>query len=242
MLKKSVFLLGTVSLFLTAFQTQAQAASPGCCCTDCVCPPGPQGPVGAQGNPGPAGTIGPQGVVGPAGPQGPQGIVGPQGPCCGNTATVSYANVFSNLDQTIASTGLPGDTVLFEGVNPTTADVDISMAATTGAIVLNTAGVYKIDYVVQGLTDTFPFPTPVWSFGIFLDSAVIPGSVVSSFALAPDVILTHSNGTVIVTVAAGQTITMQNTGTLATDLVATPIGSVLPCASAAISIVLLAPM
>jgi Collagen triple helix repeat (20 copies) len=42
--------------------------------------PGPQGPVGPQGDPGPIGPQGPQGDTGPTGPQGPQGPQGNTGP------------------------------------------------------------------------------------------------------------------------------------------------------------------
>jgi uncharacterized protein (TIGR02145 family) len=42
--------------------------------------PGPQGPVGPQGEQGPQGIAGPQGEPGAAGPQGPQGLTGATGP------------------------------------------------------------------------------------------------------------------------------------------------------------------
>src|SRR5258708_1094729 len=81
------------------FETQAQTS--GCCCEDCICPPGPQGPMGPQGfigNQGGTGLAGPQGPIGPQGSQGIQGLIGPQGPCCPVTGV--YTSVYSLLNQT----------------------------------------------------------------------------------------------------------------------------------------------
>ena len=56
------------------------------CNSNCICPPGPQGPTGATGPQGPTGATGPQGpqgiqgIQGEIGPTGPQGDMGPQGP------------------------------------------------------------------------------------------------------------------------------------------------------------------
>lgn len=51
------------------------------CCDNCtICPPGPQGPVGATGAIGPQGPIGATGAIGPQGPIGATGLQGPIGP------------------------------------------------------------------------------------------------------------------------------------------------------------------
>ncbi len=71
-----MMLLGVMAL-LGASQVGAQEQ--GCCCTDCVCPPGPQGPVGTQGSAGPQGIAGLQGLTGAQGLPGNAGVAGAQG-------------------------------------------------------------------------------------------------------------------------------------------------------------------
>ncbi len=78
MLKKSSCILGALTLILASFGEHAEATD-GCCCTDCVCLPGPQGPMGPQGAPGPQGSPGTNGIDGIRGPAGPTGSKGEQG-------------------------------------------------------------------------------------------------------------------------------------------------------------------
>lgn len=233
-MKKQLFILGVMSLFSMALPLQAQNA--GCCCTDCVCPPGPQGPAGPQGTVGPAGapgTQGPQGVAGPQGPQGIQGITGPQGPCCGSLNTVTAVNLYSVADQMIPSMG----TVLFENVNLTTGSFDISMAATTGAVTINTGGIYRLSWSVEGqLTPPFPTPVPAWSFTLYADGVAVPGSTFSSFTLFPDEATSTAAGAVIVNVVAGTVITLQSTATLPVSVISSIPGSLLPQISASLII------
>jgi Collagen triple helix repeat (20 copies) len=228
-------LLGAISTFLLSFQPQAQAQNEGCCCTRCVCPSGPQGPAGPQGTQGVPGPQGNQGNVGPQGIQGVMGPVGPQGPCCqlpGGSTTV--ANVYSVLDQSIPSGGV----VLFEAANVVSvSDFDVSLAPTTGAVTFLTTGVYHISWTVEGqLTPPFPAPVPAWSFTLYLDGAPIPGSTFSSFTLFPDEATTTAAGTVIVSVAAGQVLTLQSSSTLPVSIVSTIPGSLLPETSSSIVI------
>jgi len=137
-MKKQVFIIGMMMALLTSPQLQAQS----CCCTDCICPAGAQGPAGPQGVQGPigiAGGTGAQGIDGPAGSSGIQGPIGDQGPCCPLTGT--FANVFSELDQLDRPSG---SVALMEGANASTPGIDISNAGTSGAIVVTIAGIYKI--------------------------------------------------------------------------------------------------
>lgn len=252
-----------MSLFSAMALGSSLQAACGSCCPDC--PPGPigaQGPQGAQGAAGPAGNVGPQGndgsigpqgvqgVAGTAGPQGaigpqgvqgtigPQGPVGPMGPCC--PVTIPFANVFSNVDQVIAPAGNPGDIVLFNAANAVSASAfDISAVGTTGQIVFLKNGIYSLDTLVEGLLADFPFPVPVWAFGLFLDGVFIPGSNFASFSLSPDIILTHAGAAVITQVNAGQVLTLQNTSTGTVDLRSSAVGSTVPITSAAINITLL---
>jgi hypothetical protein len=143
MLKNSAFLLGTITLFMAAFQPQPLAAISSCCCTDCACPPGPSGPGGAQGLQGPIGLTGPQGNVGPQGPQGIQGPTGPQGaPCLVLWVTVT-SSVSPNMDINtgyICNTGGVGTVVL-----PLPANGTMGLAVgTTLDVTLNGASGWQV--------------------------------------------------------------------------------------------------
>lgn len=228
-MKKLILSASLLSIFacFSPFEIQAQTA--GCCCEDCVCPPGPQGAVGPQGSTGPQGVIGltgADGSTGPIGPQGPAGIqgpVGPQGPCCGSSGSTVVANVFSLTDQLMVS----GQTVLFENFNAVTAgSFDISAAPTTGDILFLTSGTYMISWTVEGLLlPPFPDPVPAWSFTLYLDGIPIPGSCFSGFTLFPDELTIVVAGGVIVTVGAGQTLSLRSTATLPVQILSSTPGS-----------------
>jgi len=84
---------------------QLHATGPGCCCTDCNCPPGPQGPqgpMGPQGVQGPLGATGTQGIIGPMGSQGPIGVQGPTG-CMGPTGPTGTTGQYGHEGPTGAT-------------------------------------------------------------------------------------------------------------------------------------------
>lgn len=237
-MRKKLTLAALLSMSL--FSLNVYGATSDCCCTSCVCPPGIQGPVGPQGNmgiqgnTGLQGTAGLQGLIGPQGLTGPQGPAGPQGPCCSNVVSTSMANVYSLLDQTMAS----GEAVTFENTNAiVTADYDTSLTSTTGAITFLKAGIYSIGFTVEGqLTPPFPAPVPAWSFSLYLDGTPVPGGCFSSFTLFPDELTTTAAGTVIVQVNAGQVLTLQSTATLPVSIISNIPGSIIPVTSASLVI------
>lgn len=231
-MKTNQKLLGLICAMLLAHPTIGESATAGCCCTDCICPPGPQGNTGPQG---PQGTPGPQGLTGPQGPQGIQGPTGPQGPCCnGSSATISAANLYSTTDQDIPSLGV----CLFEHANTVTAAAyDVSMANTTGEITFLKSGNFFLSWTAEGqLTPPFPDPVPAWSFSFFLDGVPVPGSCFSGFTLFPDELTDNISGTVVISVNAGQKLKLVNTSTLPVSLVSSTPGSLLPETSVSIVI------
>lgn len=230
-MNKFVPWIGALSLLITAFHSQAQAVEADCCCTDCICPPGPQGPLGPQGVQGPVGA---QGDIGATGPIGLQGPTGPQGPCCQITGT--FANVFSTMNQDVAS----GGAAVFESVNASTASFDLSMAPTSGAIIFQKSGIYNIHYTLQGgLTPPLPYPTPDWSFALYVNGVHVPGSTFGAFTHAPDDRPQSVGGGVIITVMAGDVLTLQNASIAAVSLNGPVFGSLEPLTSASVTISLL---
>ncbi len=246
MLKKSAFLLGAASLFLTAFLPQAQAVTPtDCCCDSCTgCPAGPQGPQGSVGIAGPTGNAGPQGAVGPQGSPGPQGPTGPVGPCCVTAVGSQFANLYSNMNQAIAaSTGsdLPGGAVHFEAASAgTTALIDTSMANTTGGVKINAGGIYRVFYTVEAAATT-PMSGEALSFSLFLNGVLVPGST-SSTLLTTISGANSMSGEVFITINAGQTLQLASSSTVPMTLTSTSSGATSPVTSGSLDILLMQPL
>lgn len=214
-----------IALGMTLFGSSVYSDN-GCCCTDCICPPGIQGIVGPQG------IQGPQGLTGS---QGPQGLTGPQGPCCSTVGVPSVIGLYSLVDQSL----LLGDAVLFENVGMVTpGDFDFSLASTTGEIIFLKSGVYSVTWRADGLL-TPPFPSPVieWSLTLYLDGVAVPGSSYSGFSLFPAEFSTNTAATTLIAVTAGQVLTLKNTTTLPVSLIASSLGSIVISNSASLTII-----
>lgn len=206
---------------------------------------GEPGSIGPQGNQGPQGPEGIAGLVGPVGPQGPQGaegIIGPegpigdQGPCC-SQGVLNFANLYSTAAQLVAASGKPGSTITFESSNAVSAaGFDISAAATTGEIIVLQSGIYAIGTTVDGSLAVFVFPEPIWSIGLYLDDTEALDNF-ASYAFSPVIPHTHSGGSCIVQINAGQKLSLKNTSTKAVRLDGNPYGTTVPNTVASISII-----
>lgn len=202
---KKLSLLAALSI--TLFAPGVYSAN-SCCCTDCICPPGPQGI---------------------------QGPVGPQGPCCGTTASTVVAGLYSLVDQSLPA-GSPVLFENTNTITP--GDFDISLASSTGQITFLTAGTYSITWRVDGqLTPPFPDPVPAWSLSLFLDGIPVPGSCFAGFSLFPDLLTSNGASNVIVVIGEGQVLTLQNSSLLPISLIASTPGSALQQISATLSII-----
>jgi Collagen triple helix repeat (20 copies) len=214
---------------------QGSEGRPGCI--------GPQGPTGPQGNSGERGDEGPQGVPGkdgrqgspgPQGPQGARGDTGPRGlPCCCEGISI-FANLFSSKDQTIQSFGNSGSEVTFEHFNATSALIDLSLVNSTGEITINQNGIYLVTYTVTGQLNSFATLSP-WSFGLYLDGSVVPGSISAAVTQTEEDFRSVTN-TVIIVILNGQVLTLNNVSTLAVDLLSGMSGGPYPNESAFINI------
>jgi len=238
-MKKQLFIIGMMLSLLSTPTVQAQSTD--CCCQSCTCPPGIQGPLGAQGVQGPQGLqgfVGLQGAVGPQGGAGIQGLPGDTGPCCPLSGT--FANVYSNLDQTALATG---DAALMENRNMSTLSIDTTMTGITGGVTVNLAGIYEVSWSAAGQLSS-PYPTPVtcWSMALTLDDVIVPGSSDAAFQASPTAVISHTGGKVIISIAAGQTLKIVNTTPSNIDLSANPLGTVAPIASVSMNVSMLAAM
>jgi len=123
-----------------------------CCCNHGMQgKPGPQGPRGPQGEPGPMGPQGDRGEPGPMGPQGDRGEPGPMGPQGAPGLTGPHGEPGQGVRPSYFNAVVQGgfQDVIPEGyVNFLLAvqSGDFSFSPNTAEIVVNTEGIYRIDY------------------------------------------------------------------------------------------------
>jgi len=182
-------------------------------------PPGPQGATGApglQGGTGPEGPPGPQGATGPAGPQGATGATGavgaagaagaagatgatgPQGPA----GQPDYAYIYSIAPQVVAV----GGTIPL----PSTGQLS-GFTSSLGTLTALAAGTYSVSFSVSA--------TEPNQISLALNGTVVPGTTYGSGAGTQ-----QNTGQAIVTLAAGDQLTLTNSGSASAIGLATAIG------------------
>ncbi|QWI44707.1 BclA C-terminal domain-containing protein [Bacillus mycoides] len=168
-------------------------------------PPGPTGPSGitgatgpSGGPPGPNGPTGPTGLsgiigaTGPTGPTGLSGIIGATGPTGLTVSGLShYAYVFNTAAQVVALEA----PILFNSHGRMTSGFTHTLG-TSQLMVLN-AGDYKISFSVSGVEPN--------QFALFLNGAPVTNSVYGSGAGTQ-----QNNGQTVLTLAAGDILTLNN--------------------------------
>jgi len=210
-----------------------------CCC----CVQGPQGVSGLQGPQGLQGVPGAQGIPGQTGAQGPQGLQGPPGVCedCHDKhckCCESYANVYSSLAQFLGAFGAVNDTVQFQGANAVTAlDFDLSMMNVNGDFKFLKSGVYIIRWGVEAkVQPPIPQPVPSFSFGLWLNGVVVPGSVISGYTQAPGDDTLPIAGEVIISVLAGDILRLRNASSEIINMNPNSIGVLFPVTVASLNV------
>lgn len=178
----------------------------------CCCEQGPQGVPGLKGPQGIQGVPGPQGVPGQMGAQGPQGLQGPKGDSGKDCDCSSiYANIYSNMDQSVNKYLDPNDFVRFEKMNEVSPDIDVSNAALLGEIKILKNGIYSFSYYVEGsLLPPFPAPVPSWALALFKNGVQVQGSSFGGFNQSPDDDIENVSGQVIISCMAGDIIKVRN--------------------------------
>lgn len=148
------------------------------------------------------------------------------GSCC--PLYGSCTNVFTNKPQTI----LPGQSVAMEGINVQTEDTDCCITDLNGFVSFTKPGFYKICWSVEGRSH---LPTAdLWSFGLILDNAIVPGSVHGNFR--SDASSQKVGGGVIFFIETGQILSLINTSSNIVNLIAQDENSAEPLCPATLSI------
>jgi hypothetical protein len=148
----------------------------------------------ASSSSGPATAPGATGARGATGPAGPPGAVGQQ----------NYAYVYNEAAESVASEA----DVTFDSNGSLLGFVH---TAGTASIVVATTGHYRIDFSASG--------TEVSQFAVFVNGVVVPGSDYGSGAGTQ-----QNNGSLIVSLTAGNSITLRNHTSSSAVTLATVIG------------------
>lgn len=209
----------------------------------CYCVQGAQGVPGAQGSQGIQGVPGVQGPQGLTGIQGVQGMQGIPGKDCNDSdgkcnGCERFANIYASKALVIGPYATATDTVLFDSQNAVSVgDFDISMVGVSGEIKFLKHGIYRLAWELQGaITPPVPVPVPSWSFGFWINGALVNGSIYSGFTQAPGDDACHSTGEVEIEVKAGDVLKLRNTSISSVNLNPNINGSVFPITIASMNI------
>jgi hypothetical protein len=206
------------------------------------CLEGPQGPAGMQGPQGIQGVPGAQGAMGPTGMQGQQGIQGVPGKDCDGPSKdcccESYANLYGSIAQVIDAYNTPTDAVLFDSQNAvSTADFDLSMKNVDGSIKFLKHAVYRVAWILQArLTNPIGSPVPSWSFGLWRNGVLIPGTIYSGYTQSPNDDAAHSTSEAFIEFQVNDVLKLRNTSVSKVNLNPNVNGSVFPITFATLNI------
>lgn len=210
----------------------------------CGCQEGPQGVPGEQGQQGIQGVPGPQGPMGQQGLQGPRGLQGAPGKDCESNPQQQscccerYMNVFANPPQLLQPFGNPNDAVIFQGQNAVSVgDFDLSMMGVDGSVKFLKSGVYYVSWGAEAkVQPPIPSPIPSFSFGLWVNNVVVPGSVLSGYTQAPNDDTLHISGEVLININAGDVMKLRNATSLAVDMAPNTAGILFPVVVASLNI------
>jgi hypothetical protein len=146
-------------------------------------------------------------------------------PCC-----ESFLNVFGLPPQQLTAFGAGNDAVKFQANNALTPlDFDLSTMSVDGSVKFLKAGIYYVSWGVQArVQQPIPLPVPSFSFGVWRNDILIPGSTLSGYTQAPGDDTVHLNGEIIIEVAANDEIKIRNAAAVNVDLDPNTVGIQFP--------------
>ena len=156
---------------------------------------GPSGPAGIAGATGPSGLVG---DTGPAGATGSIGLTGDTGPTEANGPAGGIAD-YAYLANLGPETVFPSLPFTFDTVSPITPTITYNPA--TGGITLLDLGNYKLSYVIAGSSLAGS------QIGLSVNGLPVPITSYTFTAVGG-----QTTGQAIITVNAGDTLTLANTG------------------------------
>lgn len=205
-------------------------------------PQGPKGDAGSQGQPGLNGAVGPMGPQGLAGNQGIQGVPGDCVECECHCDEPEFAEVFSQLPQTLAASpgaNLPGQVVTLENTLYATANIDVSQAAANGKVIVNKAGWYDVYTGICGYLNPIASPLPCWTLSLFKNGVYVPGSTFANQTISPEQKSNEIVADVFVHFNVGDVLELANTSSAIVNMATPTLGTNAPANSAYLKIILL---
>jgi len=148
----------------------------------------------------------------------------PKRHCCES----EFAEVYSSLPQTLmASPGpnMPGQFALLEQTIFATANIDVSLAASQGKIIVNKSVWYDIATGICASLNPIASPLPVWSLSLFKNGIIVPGSTFANMTLSPEQKANEIVADVFVHCLAGDVIQLANTSNATIELNAPTLGT-----------------
>ncbi len=164
------------------------------------------------GGAGPAGPAGPQGLAGPPGPRGATGLPGPAGLPGSGGGLSDYAYVYNTGDQAVA---VDAD-VVFASNGPISAGITHGLG--DAAVTILNPGDYKVSFIVSGVEPN--------QFALFVNGTAVSGGIYGSGSGTQ-----QTSGQAIVTMAAGDALTLRNHSSAAAVTLQTLAGGTQPNAN-----------
>ncbi|WP_143328829.1 collagen-like protein, partial [Clostridium beijerinckii] len=169
---------------------------------------GPAGDTGATGPAGDTGVTGPTGDTGVTGPTGDTGVTGPTGPTGPTGAGLAADGYVYQLATIADATVIGGADVPFSNNGPLSG---VTHTPGTTTVTVSTAGVYEVNYGVS------------ITAGIGAQIAIaVNGTVDASTPISALVATGEISGNAILTLAAGDVITLRNNSAVALALTLAP--------------------
>lgn len=150
----------------------------------------------------------------------------------------SYLNVYGLPPQSLTPFGGGDDAVKFQGNNAlTAADYDLTTMSVDGSVKFLKAGIYYISWGVQARVKApIPLPLPSFSFGVWRNGVLVPGSPLSGYTQSPMDDTVHLNGEITISIAINDEIKIRNAAAVAVDLDPNVVGIQFPVTVSALNI------
>lgn len=111
------------------------------------------------------------------------------------------------------------------------------MMAIDGSIKFLKAGVYRVNFGAEAkVSQPIPLPVPSFSFGLWKNAVLVPGSTISGYTQAPGDDTIQVNGEVMIAFAAGDVLKLRNASSNGIDMTPNTVGIVFPVTVATLNI------
>jgi len=167
---------------------------------------------------------------------------GPQPDCHCKDQENEFAEAFSSLSQTISpssGSNAPGGSIQFEVTKYASKHLDLSGVGSSGQITVNLAGWYDVAAGMTGTLNPIPAPLPVFTFSLFQNGVIVPGSTFSNVPLSPAQTSNEITADTYMHFNKGDVLTIASTSSAPVYLSAPKIGTTAQTNSAYIKIQLL---